>query len=114
MRCLSLRLAAGLALATLGAACGGEPTPGDPDPSQVEIALYVAIQNGAVDVEKGSEQIGRPPLQDLYDITCRKAAFDTWACSVLLADESTVACTIDRARRVGREAVIEGQPRCKY
>ena len=94
-------------LASCASSSAAEPV----SPEDVEIALYVAIQNddprivvtGATD---------RSSLRLLVDITCREAALRTWACEVLLHDESRVSCTVDRIR--GDDAEIDGRVHCKH
>jgi hypothetical protein len=104
------RALAGLALVAGLAGCGGASEGSSVSPEDVEIALYVAIQDedprivvsGSIDVAS---------LRGLYAITCREAALRTWACDVLLDDESRVSCTVDRVR--GDDARIDGRVHCK-
>jgi hypothetical protein len=104
----------GVVAGLLVSGCGDARAPGTVDPEDVEIALYVAIQDGTVRAERDAEDAGRPPLPELFGITCTQAAFEGWACSVELSDGSRVACTVDRAERVGRETVLRGSVRCTY
>jgi hypothetical protein len=100
----ALVLVAGLA------GCGGSGRTGSTSAEDVEIALYTAIQHddprivvtGATD---------RASLRLLYDISCREAALRTWACEILLADDSRVSCTVDRIR--GDRGEIDGRVHCK-
>ena len=76
----------------------------------MEIALYVAIQNDDPRIVR-TGSIDTASLRRLYDITCREAALRTWACDVVLDDESLVSCTVDRVR--GDDARIDGRVHCK-
>ena len=92
------------------AGCGNSSAVDRVSAEDVEIALYVAIQNddprvvvtGATD---------RSSLRLPLDISCREAALRTWSCEVLLDDESRLSCTVDRIR--GDDAELDGRVHCK-
>jgi hypothetical protein len=103
--------ALGLLLVVSSLASCGSSSPAEPVSAEdVEIALYVAIQNDDPRVVV-SGATDRSSLRLLLDISCREAALRTWACDVLLGDESRVSCTVDRIR--GDDAEIDGRVHCK-
>jgi hypothetical protein len=103
------------ALLFLAGCAGGDGNTGATVPAdEVEVALYVAIQDGNVAVRRGPAERGRPALDTLYEIACRRTQLDTWDCRVVLPDGSTVVCSVDRVARVGDTVAVDGRPRCKY
>lgn len=76
------------------------------------MALYVAIQADDPQIVI-SGATGHAALERLYDISCKEAGLGTWACSVLIDNESPVSCTIDRIR-IEDDVRIDGRVHCKY